>query len=104
MPEFNEWKGDATRWTRFDQVVISNPIGSSPYVTCRAQDVIELVGGEKIIRNTSQLNFAFDPAYTFPILDPSNNQPTGQTASMGEVYALVYSAVLAQAAQGGNNA
>lgn len=103
MSEFKEWTGNAKKWSRFDQVIINNPSGSAPYVTCREQEVLDLGGGERIVRNVGQLNFAFDPTYTFPLLDPTTNLPTGQTASMGDVYALVYSAVLAQALQGGNN-
>lgn len=83
-------------WHRFSRIVIENPRPGIPTVTCIEQEVIALTSGE-VIRDVGNLSFIFDPSGTFEILNPLDNTPTGQMASGSDVYALVYSLVMAEA-------
>jgi hypothetical protein len=98
MPDYKQTSIAGQQWNRFSRIVIDNPRNGSPSVLCVEQEVIALAQGE-VIRDIDNLNFPFDPNAQFDILDPATNLPTGQTAIGAEVYALVFSCVMAMAAK-----
>lgn len=86
------------QWHRFSRVVIDNPRNAAPSVTCVEQEVIALASGE-VIRDVGNLGFPFDPMAEFDIINPDTNLPTGQKGRGYQVYALVYSYVMGEAAK-----
>ncbi|WP_426106362.1 hypothetical protein [Massilia sp. TSP1-1-2] len=98
MPDYKQTIIAGEQWNRFSRIVIDNPRNIAPTVLCVEQEVIALENGE-VVRDIGNLNFPFDPATQFDIIDPATNVPTGQKAYGGQVYALVYSYVMAEAAK-----
>jgi hypothetical protein len=98
MPDYKQTTVAGQQWNRFSRIVIDNPRNAAPSVLCVEQEVIALAQGE-VIRDIGNLSFPFDPAAQFNILDPATNLPTGQTANGIDVYALVFSYVMAEAAK-----
>lgn len=85
-------------WHRFGGIHISNPRPGQPTVLCVEQEVLALPTGE-LIRDVGNLGFIFDPSAEFKILNPITNEPTGAYATGAQVYALVFSYVMAEAAK-----
>lgn len=84
------------QWHRFSQILIENRRNETPFVRCLEQEVTVLQNGE-IVRDVSPLNFMFDPALEFEVLNPLTNEPTGTTSTGADVYTLVFSYVMAMA-------
>ena len=98
MPEYKESNINGISWNRFKEIRIYNPRNEVPYIICSEEQVVSTDGVEQR-RDVGSMGFRFDPFVEFPILDPSTNQPTGQTATGAQVYALIYSYVMAEAAK-----
>lgn len=96
MADYKESTVAGTKWHRFSRVVIDNPRNAAPSVICVEQEVIAL-GSNEIMRDIGNLNFQFDPAFSFNTLNPVTGAVTG-TATGAQALALVYSYVMAQAA------
>ena len=94
--DYQQSNVSGVRWRRFGNVSISNPLGGSPTVSCAEQEVVAL-GDREIAYGVGNLDFPFDPDFSFEVLNPVTNEPTGSMASGATVYALVYSYVLAKA-------
>ncbi|WP_017879736.1 hypothetical protein [Janthinobacterium sp. CG3] len=94
--DYKETTVTGSAWRRFRSIAIENGWLQVPMVVCVEQEVISLAAGE-ILRDVGNLNFPFSPADAFPILDPMTNEPVGICATGAEVYALVYSYVMAKA-------
>lgn len=84
------------QWNRFSRIVIDNPRSAAPSVMCVEQEVIALGEGE-VVRDIGNIGFPFDPEASFPVIDPVTNESFGVMATGAEVYALVYSYVMAEA-------
>lgn len=87
-----------SQWHRFSRIVINNPRPGAPSITCVEQEVTALASDE-IARDVGNLNFAFDPAAVIAVLDPTTNVATGATTTGAQIYALVYSYVMSEAAK-----
>lgn len=87
-----------TAWHRFGKIVIENPYLSQPVVNCAEEEVITLSAGE-FIRDVDMLSFNFDPTEEFVLLDPTTNASLGTTSTGLNVYVLVYSYVMHEAAK-----
>lgn len=98
MPEYKESNINGVSWNRFKEIRICNPRNEAPYVICSEEQVVS-TGGVEQRRDVGSMGFRFDPSVEFPILDPSTNQPTGQTATGAQVYALIYGYVMSEAAR-----
>lgn len=98
MPEYKESNVNGVSWNRFKEIRICNPRNEVPHVICSEEQVVSADGAEQRTEIGS-MGFRFDPSIEFPVLDPSTNQPTGQIATGAQVYALIYSYVLAEAAK-----
>ena len=94
--DYKETNVTGSAWHRFSRIVIENTRHQPPSIICVEQEVIALDAGE-ILRDVGNLNFAFSPADSFAVLDPETNLPTGVVATGAQVYAVVYSYVMAQA-------
>ena len=94
--DYQQTNVSGVRWRRFANISISNPLNATPLVSCAEQEVVSL-SGDAIAYGVGNLDFPFDPGFTFPMLDPVTNEPTGGTAVGAAVYQLIYSYVLAKA-------
>lgn len=87
-----------SEYHRFSRVVIDVPLNATPQIICVEQSVLRLPDGRTpIIQDVGNLNFSFDIEACFPLLNPATGEPTGQTISGAEVYAAIWSVVMAKA-------
>jgi hypothetical protein len=87
--------GQTRRRTRY--IGIRLPLDAAPSVEVLEQDVVRLTDGERILADLGSLpTGTFDPAETFPVRDPATDALTGDTASVGQAHALIYSWVRAK--------
>lgn len=96
--DYKETTVAGQRWHRFSKIVIDNPRPGTPSVLCVEQEVIAL-GDTEVSREVNNLYFPFNPEAVFPVLNPVTGQATGDSATGGMVYALVWSLVMAEAAK-----
>lgn len=85
-------------YRRCNQVVIDNPLGGAPAVTFGQEAIIGTGSGQVAHIPLQPIQMAFDPSGTIAIINPQTGDPTGETSTFGEIYALIYSAYLAAAA------
>lgn len=97
MPDYKETNLAGKAWNRCHEIVIENVRGTPPSVRFVEERVLELEGDQEIRQNLGPLTVSFDPAREIPLLDPATGEPTGETATYGQAYALLYSAYIAAA-------
>lgn len=90
-------------YIRCSQVVIDNRLGVAPSVTFHRESVLGIDGGAVMRQPMSPREMVFGPAAAVPILNPETGEPTGQTVTHGEIYALIYSAFVAAEAAPAQN-
>ena len=98
MADYKQTTVAGEQWNRFSRIVIDNPRNAAPSVMCVEEKVIALEHGE-ILLDSGNLSFPFNPDEVFTIINPITNEPTDQMASGAQVYALVYSYVMNEAAK-----
>lgn len=96
MPDYKASEIAGTTWQRCRQVVLDNPIGGTPTVRFDEQEILA-IDGREIKRPAGSLSLPFDPARSIPLRDPETGDLTGDIASYGDAYALIYSAYIAAA-------
>jgi hypothetical protein len=82
-------------YIRCPQVVIDNRLGHAPTVTFHRERIIGLDGGATITQPMSPRDVSYDAAAVVPVLNPMTGEPTGQTVTQGDLYALIYSVFVA---------
>lgn len=81
-----------TEYTRAHQIVIDNRRPDQPpTITFFEERVLNTTSGDRRRFPQGQLQMGYDPAAQIPLLDPRTGEDTGQTISLPEVYAAVYS-------------
>lgn len=98
MADYKQTTINGQKWNRFSRVVVNNPRAVAPSVTCVEEEVIQF-DGQETIRQVGNLDFPFNPAETFDILNPDTNLPTGQKGSGAMAYALIYGYVMHETAK-----
>lgn len=87
--------GDQRRRTRF--ISIRTPLGQVPQVEVLEQEVILTAAGERVLEDLGALPVGpFDPAESFPLRDPETDALLGQTGTVGQTHAMIYSWVRAK--------
>ena len=81
---------DGTQYDRAYQIVIDHPLHRAPRATFFEERVITTPTGS-LSRAVGECHLAYDPTALVPLLDPTTGDPTGQSVSMGELYAMLYS-------------
>lgn len=102
MPNYKEETVAGNKWRRCRQIVIDNTLGNTPRLVFQEQDVIDLGGGEYVSKDVFSvpamgffpLATQFDQNTSIQIYNPLTGQPTGQTMTHGEIYAILYSAYM----------
>ncbi|KAA0888777.1 hypothetical protein [Oryzomonas rubra] len=86
-----------TQWQRSCRTVVENPCGGTPSVLFVEETATQL--GDKVITQLcGNITAPFDAAKTFPALDPSTGQATGASYTHQEVYNILFSLYMAEAA------
>ena len=98
-PNYNETTVTGQSWQRCCQVVIENPRTGTPVVRFEEERVLALAGGAELRTPAPGLALSFDPAKTIALRDPATGEPTGQTVTYADAYALLYSAYLSAATE-----
>lgn len=80
-------------YTRCYQVVIDNHRQRAPVATFFEERVLLMEAGSRA-QASSQVELPYDPAVEIALYDPTTGEPTGQTITGGELYAMVYSAYM----------
>lgn len=78
-------------YIRCHQVVIDNRLGHAPTIAFHRERIIGLADDATVTQPMSPREVAFDPAAVVPVLNPETGEPTGQTVTQGDLYALIYS-------------
>ncbi len=86
-------------WQRCSQIVIENPHKGAPVVRFDEERVLALQTGSNVRTPSGTLALPFDPTKIIPLRDPATGELTGEVASYGMAYALLYSAYLAAATE-----
>ena len=82
-------------YIRCPQVVVDNRLGHAPFVTFHRERIIGLDGGATVTQPMSPREVPYDPAAIVPVLNPLTGEPTGQSITQGDLYALIYSVFVA---------
>ena len=90
MPDYKQSALSGTEWQRCNVVVVTNPLGGAPRISFEEERVIS-VGGSVIKQGIGGCQKAFNPTGTFPLLDPSTNEPIGPSMTHAELYVALYS-------------
>lgn len=96
MADYKAANVAGTSWQRCFAISISNPHNGFPSVAYSEEKVIDLGNGDFVKRSVElpQLVTPFDSATVIPLRDPATGELTGQTTTMGVVYATLYSAYM----------
>lgn len=82
-------------YVRCPQVIVDNRLDKTPLVTFHRERILGLDGGAIMREPMSPRIVPFDPAASVDVIDPETGDPTGQTITHGELYALIYSVFIA---------
>lgn len=96
MPDYKETEVVGRQYQRCSGIFIDNPRGGTPTIRMQ-EELVALVGDNTFSQTAAGLAFAFDPAESIELIDPSSGQPTGQTTSGMALYVALYSLYLKKA-------
>ncbi len=97
--DYREATVSGQSWQRCNQIVIENPHKGVPVVRFDEERVLALQAGAGVRTPAGTLALTFDPAKTIPLRDPATGELTGESATYGAAYVLLYSAYLAAATE-----
>lgn len=101
MADYKQSEIAGTRWTRCNRISILNPHSSqgAPSVVFDEEDAIAI--GSSIVTlpcSLAPIPFVnFNPSEVIDIYDPMTGEKTANTITMGEIYALMFSAYMTKA-------
>lgn len=81
-------------WQNFNSVQISNGNGDHPRIRATKQQIFNMPHGAQTIPAGS-LEFPYDPAYEFPIIDTTTGAFI-RTSTMAELYQLIYCCLMSK--------
>jgi len=83
-----------SEYTRCNQVVISNPLASTPQVQFY-EERVAVIGERSLVTPEGHIQIAFDAAKAIPLVNPETLEPIpGQSTTMGQLYLALFSAYL----------
>lgn len=95
MSNYKETQIAGTRWTRCGVIQIVNPYQRTPAIQFAEECVTSLGEDEEpMIHARGGITVPFDPAKEIALRDPDTGELTGQIATYGDVYVLMYSAYM----------
>jgi hypothetical protein len=90
MADYKEAGLTGTQWQRCKTVVINNPLVGKKGVTFEEERVIAL-DGQSLRQPVGGCSKPFGVDGSFPLLDPNDNMPLGQSMTHTELYVALYS-------------
>jgi hypothetical protein len=90
MADYKEESITGNSWQRCHTVTVNNQYGKTPSAIFQEEKIMD-IGGQFIRQWTGQCEKVFNSTDTFPIINPTDNAPTGQVMSHAEFYAILYS-------------
>lgn len=90
MVNYKESNLSGTEWQRCNVVVVTNPLNGVPKISFEEEKVLS-IGTNTIKQNIGGCSKVFNPTDTFPLLNPTTNEPTGATMTHNELYVALYS-------------
>lgn len=98
MADYQESAVAGTFWHRFNQIHIDNTRNAIPVVTMHEERVVALADGRELREPVGVLELPCgDLSYPITLRDPASGELTGDTVTLSEVYAIVYSLCLQEA-------
>lgn len=98
MADYQESAVAGTFWHRFNQIHIDNTRNAIPVVTMHEERVVALADGRELREPVGVLELPCgDLSYPITLRDPASGEPTGDTVTLSEVYAIVHSLCLQEA-------
>lgn len=97
--DYQERQVIGRQWTRCVGIRIFNPLEGVPHIMFIEQEAIALADGRVTVSQSpgGDVTVAFDPDAGIDLYDPATGEPTGEKATHGQVYAMLYSAYLTAA-------
>lgn len=90
MPDYQASTVSGSRWRRWRRIVIENPRNALPSALIQEDEVIVLDVDDVLERPTETMSILLnDPAAVIHLRDPVTWELTGQTTTMGELYAIL---------------
>lgn len=100
MPNYQESQVDGIKWRRCERIEIQNPSAPDvPRIFFHEQDVISVDGQTMRVGQSmpSSVFVEYNPTATIDIYDPETLEPTGETVTHAQLYALLFSAYMTNA-------
>jgi hypothetical protein len=91
MPNYNATTTTVERWQRCYRIVIENARSEVPRMDC-LEEVVTVTDGHEVREMVPGCAVVFDPAGVVPLRDPVTGDPTGETVTQAQMYAVLYSA------------
>ena len=94
MADYKESQIMGSEYTRCSQVVISNPLASTPQVQFY-EERVAVIGERSLITPDGHVQIAFDAEKVIPLVNPETLNPIpGQSTTMGHLYLALFSAYI----------
>jgi len=90
MANYNEIDVTGTEYQRCFSAVINNVLGQTPEIIFKEEKVLNLNSG-KMLMGCGYCSLSYSADATFPILDLTTDNPTGQTMTHAQLYQALYS-------------
>lgn len=99
MPNYKETTAAGTAWTRCNAITISNriegsklfPLEPMPAAHFYEERVVSVEGAVSVCADIGRISKAFNPTDTITLLDPVTGEATGETATHGALYGILFS-------------
>lgn len=90
MPDYYASTVSGSRWRRWRRIVIENPRDALPSALIQEEEIVVLGADDVMERPTETLSILLnDPNAVVHLRDPATWELTGQTITMGELYAAL---------------
>jgi hypothetical protein len=87
-------------WIRTNKIGVDNPINGTPEITYQVERAYNFPDGV-ITKSLPEIKRVFDSSKVVAVRNPQTGELTGGTITLGEIYALIYSAFWQDAVEEG---
>lgn len=92
MADYKETTVAGSSFSRCRLIEIRNPYQQMPSVVFTEERITNLDGRTLRDQPDAPMQIGYDPTTAIPMFDPTTLHPTGQSITMQEVYAIMFSA------------
>lgn len=98
MTKYQESSISAAEYQRCMRIVIENEYQKAPLVNFYEETIITRADGTVIHQPVGGINMAVtDPTTAFDVYDPDTQEKTGATATLSQIYTLIWSVYMTEA-------